>query len=102
MGRFSGRRSWPWWPRSKNNAPDEAELSSKLFEGGDRRRLLQVLSTIATGSALAAMSHPADAKDASELPPPKRALTGRDEAGKSVFKSFVTPKWLVRPPTPGH
>jgi hypothetical protein len=34
--------------------------------------------------------------------PPKRALTSRDEAGKSVFKSFVTPKWFVRPPSPGH
>ena len=44
------------------------------------------------GSALSAMSQSAEAKDASELPPPKRALTGRDEAGKSVFKSFdVTP-----------
>ena len=39
------------------------------------------------------MSQPAGAKDLSELPSPKRALTGRDEAGKSVFKSFdVTSK----------
>jgi hypothetical protein len=54
--------------------------------------VLQALSAMVGGGALAAMSHPAEAKDASELPPPKRALTGRDEAGKSVFKSFdVTP-----------
>ena len=48
---------------------------------------------MAGSGALAAMSRPAEAKDSSDLPPPKRALTGRDEAGKSVFKSFdVTPK----------
>ena len=56
--------------------------------------MLQALSAVVGGGALAAMSHSAEAKDASELPPPKRALTGRDEAGKSVFKSFdVTPRW---------
>jgi len=89
---FSRRFAWRWWPRSKNNSRDEAELSSKPFDGGDRRQLLQALSAMVGGSALSAMSQPAEAKDASELPPPKRALTGRDEAGKSVFKSFdVTP-----------
>jgi hypothetical protein len=92
MGRFSWRLSWPWWPRSKNNSPDDAELSSKPFDGGDRRQVLQALSAMAGGSALAAMPRPAEAKDSSELPPPKRALTGRDETGKSAFKSFdVTP-----------
>jgi hypothetical protein len=81
--------SWRRWPRRKNTSPDDAEF----FEGGDRRQLLQALSAMAGGSALAAMSQPAAAKDSSELPPPKRALTGRDEAGKSVFKSFdVTSK----------
>ena len=92
MGRFSARSlakfSWRWWPRGKNKSADDAELSVGRFEGGDRRQLLQALSALAGGSALAAISHPADAKDASELPPPKRALTGRNEAGKSVFKSF--------------
>ena len=54
---------------------------------------------MATGGALAAMSQPAAAKDASELPPPKRALTGRNEAGKSVFKSFdvTTTVWRSTP-----
>jgi hypothetical protein len=84
-----GRLSWRWWSRNKDRSPDD---SSEQFEGGDRRRLLQALSALTGSGALAAMSHPADAKDATELPPPKRALTGRDEAGKSVFKSFdVTP-----------
>jgi hypothetical protein len=58
-----------------------------------RRRLLQVLSAFASGGAIAALAQPAVAKDASDLPPPKRALTGRDAAGKSVFSSFdVTPQ----------
>jgi len=88
-----GRLSWRWWSRSKNKSLDDAALSSERFEGADRRHLLQVLSAMAGGGALAAMSHPAEAKDSSDLPPPKRALTGRDEAGKSVFKSFdVTSK----------
>ena len=88
MGRLSGIFSWHWWPRGKNKSADGAELSCRRFDGGDRRQLLQALSAMATGSALATMSQPAAAKDSSELPPPKRALTGRNEAGKSVFKSF--------------
>jgi hypothetical protein len=83
-----GRLSWRWWSRNEDKSVVAAERSPDKFEGGDRRRLLQAFSAIAGSGALAAMSHPADAKDSSELPPPKRALTGRDEAGKSVFKSF--------------
>jgi hypothetical protein len=104
MGRSSGgfRFSWPWRPRSKNHPATEAELSAGQFDGGDRRQLLQALSAMVGGSALAAMSHPAEAKDASELPPPKRALTGRDEAGKSVFRSFdVTSKVVEIDSNPG-
>ena len=42
------------------------------------------------------------ATTASELPPPKRALTGRDEARKSVFRSFdVTPKVVEIDSNPG-
>ena len=64
--------------------------------------MLQALSAVVGGGALAAMSQSAEAKDASELPPPKRALTGRDEAGKSVFKSFdVTPKVVEIDSNPG-
>ena len=82
------RLSWRWWPRNKNKSSDGAELSSERFEGGDRRHLLQALSALAGSGALAAMSRSAEAKNSSDLPPPKRVLTGRDEAGKSVFKSF--------------
>ena len=94
--------SWRWWSRNNNKSPDDAELSSERFEGGDRRQLLQAFSALAGGGALAAMSHAAEAKDASELPPPMRALTGRDAAGKSVFKSFdVTSKVVEIDANPG-
>jgi hypothetical protein len=74
MGRLSSSFSWLRWPRGKSRtAADDAALSPKPFEVGDRRQLLQALSVMATGGALAAMSQPAEAKDASELPP----LSGR-------------------------
>jgi len=102
MGRFWGEVSWRWWPWGKNKSAHDAKLSVERFEGGDRRHLLQALSAMVGGSALAAMSQPAEATDASELPPPKRALTGRDEAGKSVFKSFdVTSKVVDIDSNPG-
>src|SRR5476651_518958 len=87
--------SWRWWPRNKAK-------TSEHFVSGDRRHLLRALSAMVGGGALAAMSQPAAAKDASELPPPKRALTGRDDAGKSVFKSFdVTSKVVEIDSNPG-
>jgi len=96
------RLSWRWWSRNKNISGNAAELPSEKFAGADRRHLLQALSAIAGSGALAAMSQPAEAKDASELPPPKRALTGRDAAGKSVFKAFdVTPKVVEIDNNPG-
>lgn len=68
----------------------------------DRRRLLQALSAMVGGGALAATSRPAAAKDLSDLPPPKRVLTGRDAAGKSVFKSVeVTPTVVEIDSNPG-
>lgn len=90
------------WRSATNNVRDEAKLSSELSAGGDRRHLLRMFSAAAWGGALAMLSQPAKAKDASELPPPKRALTGRDEAGKSVFKSFdVTSKVVEIDANPG-
>ena len=96
------RLAWRWWPRN-NKSSDAAEPAGKqFFEGGDRRHLLQALTAFVGGGALAAMSPPAQAKDLSELPPPKRVLTGRDEAGKSVFKSFdVTPRVVEIDNNPG-
>ena len=92
------RFSWPWRPQSKSKS---ANTASRGVEDGDRRQLLQALSVIAAGSAFA-IPQAAQAKDASELPAPKRALTGRNEVGKSVFKSFdVTPKVVDIDSNPG-
>ena len=97
-----GRLSWRWWSRTRDKSASDPERSSEKLAGADRRQLLQAFSALAGSGALAAMSQPAAAKDASELPPPKRALTGRDEAGKSVFKSFdVTSKVVDIDSNPG-
>ena len=87
--------SWRWWPWGENKSADGVERSSEQLEAGDRRQLLQALSAVVGGGALAAMTRSAEAKDSSELPPPKRALTGRDDAGKSVFKSFDVTSTVV-------
>lgn len=98
MGRLSRR----WWARNRIVSSADSAASSEACDGGDRRQLLRALSALAGGGALAAMSKQSAAKDFSELPPPKRALTGRDEAGKSVFKSFdVTSKVVEIDSNPG-
>src|ERR1041385_1461158 len=98
MSRFN----WRFWSRNKDKSLDDAGPASERFADGDRRHLLQALSALVGGGALAAVSQPARAKDSSDLPPPKRALTGRDDAGKSVFKSFdVTPKVVEIDSNPG-
>jgi len=109
MSSFPWHFPWRLWQKHKNKSLDRAEPpsvkvepSSEQFEGGGRRHLLQALSVFAAGSALGEMSNPAEAKDSSDLPPPRRALTGRDEAGKSVLKSFeVTPKLVEIDANPG-
>lgn len=94
------RLPWVRWLRTVSSR--DVGSSLKPIDGGDRRQLLQVLSAIAGGGALAAISPSAEAQTSSDAPPPKRALTGRDEAGKSVFKSFdVTPKVVTIDANPG-
>lgn len=61
-----------------------------------RRRALGAVCGVAAGAAVTA----ADA--AAELAPPRRALTGRDAAGKSVFEAFdVTPQVVTFDARPG-
>ena len=60
--------SWHWWSRNKDKSSDDAERSSKRSKDSDRRYFLQAPSAMAGSGALAAMSQPAEAKDASELP----------------------------------
>jgi hypothetical protein len=94
--------SWRWWRRNKAKPVGEIERSSEQVDATDRRQLLQVFSVIAGSSAFAAMPQSAEARDSSELPPPKRALTGRDAAGKSVFISTdVTSKVVEIDSNPG-
>ena len=94
--------SWYWGRPRKGKSLGDTRPYAEECERGDRRQLLQALSAMAGGSALVAISRPAGAKDSSDLPPPKRALTGRDEVGKSVFKFFdVTPKVVEIDSNPG-
>src|SRR4051812_22246056 len=87
------RHLWRWWPNKKNERPDAAEGMRQKPGSDERRKLLKALSAVAGGTVLFSNARRSDAKDSSDLPPPRRALTGRDGFGKSVFKSFdVTPK----------
>ena len=95
------RFPWPKFLRrpKKSLDPDDGRLS----ESGelDRRQALYALSAVA-GGALSVLPQGVAAQDSSPLPPPKRALTGRDSNGKSVFKSFdVTSKVVNIDSNPG-
>src|SRR4030095_6971805 len=66
----------------------------------NRREVLSALSVAVAGSAMAIFPNFTQAQEASYTP--RRALTGRDEANKSVFKSFdITPQALRFESTPG-
>jgi hypothetical protein len=64
-----------------------------------RRQIVYALSAVAGGGALSTLPQGAVAQDGA---PPKRALTGRDASGKSVFKAFeVTSKVVNIDANPG-
>ncbi|MFL5152588.1 MAG: hypothetical protein ACJ8C3_06955, partial [Microvirga sp.] len=75
------RHFWRWWPHKTKERPDAPEQLPRKSGSEDRRKLLKALSAMAGGTALFSYSGRSEAKDATDLPPPKRALTGRDEAG---------------------
>ncbi len=78
---------------------DEDRLSDAKETGPDRRQLFLLLSAAA---GVCAMPAPASAEDATGIAPPRRAITGRDAAGKSVFHSFdVTPQVVNFESIPG-
>jgi len=81
--------------RAEEDRPGEVEEASH-----DRRQLLLLLSAAA---GICTMQVPtASAEDATAIPPPRRALTGRDESGKSIFQSFdVTPQVITFDTAPG-
>lgn len=63
-----------------------------------RRRTIATIGVAAAG----AMSRESMAAGESGVAVPRRALTGRDDAGKSVFKSFdVTPQVVTFASRPG-
>jgi mannose-6-phosphate isomerase-like protein (cupin superfamily) len=72
------------------------------FHDADRRSFIQWFSVVAgAASAGVSISHAAGGAEVS-TPVPRRALTGRDTTGKSVFKSFdVTPNVVEIDSNPG-
>ncbi len=88
--------------RDKHKPGETAASRAPPRQGADWRHLLRTLFAWVGGGTLTAKERPADAKTSSDLPPPRRALTGRDTAGTSVFKSFdVTPTVVEIDSNPG-
>jgi len=87
--------------KAPETALDQDRASETDPSDGDRRRLLLLLSAAAGGGALVFSPVNAEA-DAEGFPVPRRALTGRNESGKSVFQSFdVTPQVVTFDSRPG-
>jgi hypothetical protein len=81
---------------------EKDRLQLKEIEGAsnDRRQLLLLLSAAVGACAIDVPT--ANAEDATAIPPPRRALTGRDASGKSIFQSFdVTPQVVTFETAPG-
>jgi mannose-6-phosphate isomerase-like protein (cupin superfamily) len=79
--------------------PKQPQSSEDLVDA-ERRRALRVFS-IAAGAAAVGSDVVAQTPEPNAAPP-RRALTGRDAAGKSVFKSFdVTPQVIHIDANPG-
>ena len=62
----------------------------------DRRELLSALTTVVAGTTMGISSSAAVHAQSDAGSAPRRALTGRDESGKSVFKSFDITSQVVR------
>ncbi len=91
-----------WHKQHSNKPSDTAPSRPQPPQGGDRRHPLRALFALVGGGALAATGQPVEAKESRDLPPPRRALTGRDAAGKSVFQSFdVTSRVVEIDSNPG-
>jgi mannose-6-phosphate isomerase-like protein (cupin superfamily) len=68
----------------------------------ERRGVLRIFSLVAGAAAIGSGAAAQTSDAPAPLPPPRRALTGRDAAGKSVFRSFdVTPQVIHIDANPG-
>ena len=68
----------------------------------ERRRALRLLSAVAGAGAIGSGASAQTTDPSASSPPPRRALTGRDATGKSVFRSFdVTPQVIPIDANPG-
>jgi hypothetical protein len=88
--------------KKRVQARAEENRQFKEIEGAnrDRRQLLLLLSAAAGARTIDVPT--ASAEDAAAIPPPRRALTGRDASGKSIFRSFdVTPQVVTFETAPG-
>ena len=83
--------------RAENDRPQLKEIEGA---NNDRRQLLLLLTAAVGACAIDVPT--ANAEDATAIPPPRRALTGRDASGKSIFQSFdVTPQVVTFETAPG-
>ena len=81
-------------------ARSEEDRSREADEMGRDRRQFLLLSAAAGACAMQVST--AGAEGANAIAPPRRALTGRDASGKSVFQSFdVTPQVINFKSIPG-
>ena len=71
----------------KNTQTNRDAVAGANLADKERRQLLALLSASAGAGALGLTPQDSVAQT-DNFPIPRRALTGRDEAGKSVFKSF--------------
>ena len=68
----------------------------------ERQRALHVLSLEAGAGAIGSSAAAQTSDAPTPVPSPRRALTGRDAAGKSVFRSFgATPRVIHIDANPG-
>jgi mannose-6-phosphate isomerase-like protein (cupin superfamily) len=80
---------------------DKNVVSAGRKVDDERRRLLAMVGALAAGSAMAG-APPISTAATENASPPRRILTGRDAAGKSVFKSIdVTPQVVEFAARPG-
>jgi mannose-6-phosphate isomerase-like protein (cupin superfamily) len=97
--KFAMKFAWPKFLRRPAKESASHDGASARRSDPNRRQIVYALSAVAGGGALSALPQGAEAQDAA---PPKRALTGRDASGKSVFKSFdVTSKVVNIDANPG-